>query len=547
MDQLPLKRNLQIIQWNARSLSNKLSGLQDILLRSMPHIVAIQEIFLKPSSKTPNFSPFNAVRADRLVGERGGLLLLVHNTVNYLPKTLTPYPNGKLEIQAITIQSDNQDIDIVNLYNPDNSPSAHEFQHYIDQFSDRFIFLGDFNGHHPLWEPAKNPTPNTCGRALEHLIADNANLCLATPDNLPTHTDDHTGETSTIDLVFCSRHYLTQFNVLTLADQGSDHTPLLNTVEIKLDTQILGKRPKWRFTEENWGLWLRDLDTRPAVTADSPSQEAILFTEALVNAGEAHFKKTSDKVNTKRNKWWWNAHCARATALRRRAKNRMRRRPTRENILTYRRLHAAAIRVHKVARRTAWRAYVNKITSTASSKEIWNMIRRVKGFGTIPRSPIYNGNHLTFNIQEKAEVLVLHYKSQMFKLIDPRSPLVNTGEIDRAAVGYKNAPYNKRYHPHEIITATNSLPTVSTCGKDYLHNQFLLHLNYNTKSQLLGIINRIWDTVDIPEIWKTGLLIPILKPGKDPKQPSSYRPITLLSCLCKLMERMVYNRLAHHT
>ena len=37
--------------------------------------------------------------------------------------------------------------------------------------------------------------------------------------------------------------------------------------------------------------------------------------------------------------------------------------------------------------------------------------------------------------------------------------------------------------------------------------------------------------------------LPFLKPGKDPNLPSSYCPISLTSCICKLFERMVNHRL----
>ena len=38
-------------------------------------------------------------------------------------------------------------------------------------------------------------------------------------------------------------------------------------------------------------------------------------------------------------------------------------------------------------------------------------------------------------------------------------------------------------------------------------------------------------------------MIPIPKPGKDSKNPSNYRPISLTTCLCKTMERMINTRL----
>ena len=38
-------------------------------------------------------------------------------------------------------------------------------------------------------------------------------------------------------------------------------------------------------------------------------------------------------------------------------------------------------------------------------------------------------------------------------------------------------------------------------------------------------------------------MVPIAKAGKDPKNPTNYRPIALISCLCKTMERMVNARL----
>jgi hypothetical protein len=43
--------------------------------------------------------------------------------------------------------------------------------------------------------------------------------------------------------------------------------------------------------------------------------------------------------------------------------------------------------------------------------------------------------------------------------------------------------------------------------------------------------------------WKRATIIPIPKPNKPPSDPSSYRPISLLSIVSKLFERIIANRL----
>lgn len=47
-----------------------------------------------------------------------------------------------------------------------------------------------------------------------------------------------------------------------------------------------------------------------------------------------------------------------------------------------------------------------------------------------------------------------------------------------------------------------------------------------------------------PNSWKLAQVVPINKPGKDPTTATSYRPISLLSVLSKLLERVVLNRLS---
>ena len=60
---------------------------------------------------------------------------------------------------------------------------------------------------------------------------------------------------------------------------------------------------------------------------------------------------------------------------------------------------------------------------------------------------------------------------------------------------------------------------------------------------MLALINNVWEGGCLPKEWKHAVIIPIVKPGKQADSPSSYRPIALTSVLCKIMERMITDRL----
>ena len=50
----------------------------------------------------------------------------------------------------------------------------------------------------------------------------------------------------------------------------------------------------------------------------------------------------------------------------------------------------------------------------------------------------------------------------------------------------------------------------------------------------------------MPQIWKEAIMIPIHKKGKDRRKSSSYRPISLTSCVVKTMERIINGRLMYY-
>lgn len=84
-------------------------------------------------------------------------------------------------------------------------------------------------------------------------------------------------------------------------------------------------------------------------------------------------------------------------------------------------------------------------------------------------------------------------------------------------------------------------------GLDNFTIPILKNLPNNMIQYLVDVYNKVLEErIQIPAEWKNHLVIPLLKPGKNPSTESSYRPIALSSCVGKLFESILQTRIDHH-
>ena len=76
-------------------------------------------------------------------------------------------------------------------------------------------------------------------------------------------------------------------------------------------------------------------------------------------------------------------------------------------------------------------------------------------------------------------------------------------------------------------------------GPDDLSPIMLKHLGSKGIEFLTGVYNCTVNTAVIPALWKTGKIIPLLKPNKPIDEAKSYRPISLLSPAAKILEKLI--------
>ena len=80
-------------------------------------------------------------------------------------------------------------------------------------------------------------------------------------------------------------------------------------------------------------------------------------------------------------------------------------------------------------------------------------------------------------------------------------------------------------------------------GADCIHNTMLKRLSPKNQAFLCHMFNIFLANSFVPDSWKTACVLPFLKPGKPALDAASYRPISLTSCLCKAMEKILAQRL----
>lgn len=80
------------------------------------------------------------------------------------------------------------------------------------------------------------------------------------------------------------------------------------------------------------------------------------------------------------------------------------------------------------------------------------------------------------------------------------------------------------------------------CGKDKITNKLIRNLDDEAQEDLLTLFNYHWKHGTVPPQWRHSDITLIPKPHK-PLTTTNLRPISLTSCLGKLFEHLVHNRL----
>ncbi|GFV44604.1 putative RNA-directed DNA polymerase from transposon X-element [Trichonephila clavipes] len=313
---------------------------------------------------------------------------------------------------------------------------------------------------------------------------------------------------------------------------NSDHFPLLVAHVNGAGTRF--RPPTYHFHRADWDKFTR-LAIITGTMVQNRAVDAAVFnvTEAIRNAADAAIPRTSNSPR-KLCKPWWNASCQQAKKEQRRAWGIFRRYPTSANLIAFKRAKALARRIRRQCQRESWIQYVSSITSSTTSQQLWRKVKAANGLYRDFNIPILETSTALYS----SSLDVANLIGKTFASVsssDSYSPAFQAtkNRLERTPINFRcrqPLPYNCDFDMFELKRALSSAHNTSP-GPDGISYELLRHLNGDSLVSLLCLFNRIWREQVYPTKWQEAIVIPILRPGKDPKNPLSYRPIALTSCL----------------
>lgn len=527
---------LNILHWNCEGLYNKKRELATLMQSQNIDIACLQETHLNPNMRC-TIKGFQCFRKDRENRPKGGVAIFVKLNI----PASEIQTNYEEEIIGISLHLPGRKITIYNCYYPPTKPMN---LHVLNIPQSDCIIVGDFNSHSPSWG---YPSLDSRGEEVEDWQSLNNLQLINKPDDPPTFYSRAWHSTSTPDLAFATNEEYKGIKRSVLKQLStSDHKPVMLTLLNVSSASLNNTIPRWNYKKAKWDSFERLTNTYTAninSKTNRTNKSAKAFTAAILRAAKESIPRGARKDYIPN----WSEELQKLQEEAIKAREEAEQDKSERKNIQLKKTTAKYRQAANSAIRKSWHEKTESLNYEKDGTKLWRLIKSLNGD--------LDGRGTKVVLEENGEVktdkaaanrFIEQYKS----VGDIEIPHERKEEVKQEI---EETRYNLPEEPHEAMTkpltmeemrnAMSVLKTKQSPGPDKITNDMISHLGSQAQKKLLQIFNSSWTNGKIPNEWRKAILIPIHKTGKPKNKAESYRPISLTSCLCKLMERMVNARL----
>lgn len=534
---------LKISIWNANGLCQHEQEVKyflhihniDILLVSETHFTS------KSYFKIKNYELYQTNHPDGKA--HGGTAVIIKSKIKHSekPKCSLDY----LQSTNVEVVLEQGNYIISSVYCPPrHSNNRDRYANFFSTLGNRFICGGDFNAKHAQWGSrlitykGKELLAAIQNKNLQHISTGTPSYWPSDPAKIP----------DLLDFFIFKGVDNKKMKIESHLDLSSDHSPItliiFETVQKKESPLTLTNR------KTNWNQFRDHLDSRIDLNIPLKSQVDIeVAVNSITNDIQQAAWFATPELNIKEKKYNATALVTELIAEKRRTKRRWQQSTSisqkRETRSQLNRIIKRLKYELKKEKNESIQSYLSKLSATkATDYSLWKATKKIKQ-PQRPCPPIRqaNGNWARNNV-EKGKTFADHLKDVFNPWPIPTNK-EDSDEIDNllASPFQMDFPITKFSRSDVAKIIKREINPKKSPGYDLITGKILHEITTKCLAQLTQIFNAVLRLNYFPCQWKVSQIIMILKPGKQPENVSSYRPISILPTLSKVMEKLIQERL----
>ena len=544
-------RPLRLLNVNFQSIVSKRAETLELLERLKPDVLIGTETWLRADIKDSEILThhYTIYRKDRKEGNRGGVLIAVKNDlqsmrldnldsdcesiwVKILTRTLKPIFIGGF------YRRDTKDIKSLTTFQA-------SLRKVCEMKNSQVIVAGDFNL--PSWDWSSmtikdNPRYKQSHIDFIELLADlSVQQMVLEPTRL----------TNTLDLVLTNAPDLVPR--VEVIPGLSDHNIVFFEFSVKADRKKNALRQIFLYKKADWEAIKSEMEQlerqiKEMIDSGEKSMDEIWehFKETLLDSMTKNIPK---KATRPRDSYpWITVEIKKLIKKRDRLSKKRKKRPSDELDTKYRDVRNE---VKRLIRKEYWNYVCNlfeenekDLDSRPCMKRFWTYMKHQRST-TTGVSPLRSEGKLVTDPKAKAEIL----NNQFYKAFSEGKTYSERDFTEKCNMETNNNMYDEM--DNIIITdkgieklLANLNPAKAT-GPDGLPPRVLKELSKEL-APIFGMIFRLsLSTGAVPSDWRHALVTPIFKKGEQ-YDPINYRPVSLTSIPCKLLEHIIVSNLMQH-